>query len=250
MVILKLSNVSKSFGDVHALDSVSFDVSDGEFIFITGPSGSGKSTLVKIILKQINPDSGEIIVLDKDLSELKPKDIPLIRQKIGTVFQDFKMIAERTLKENIEVVLAVAKVPQSEWESRVKHVAKLVGLEKRLDFFPNQLAGGEIQRGALARALVINPTLILADEPTGNLDWETAEGIMELFEEINKEGKTIIMATHHMGIVEKHKKRVIGMKEGKIISDSGAKKHEKKETSKEKDKEKEKEAGEEDMSGK
>ena len=235
MNILKLNDVSKTYGDVKAVTSVTFDVDQGEFLYITGPSGSGKSTIIKLILRQIQPDSGEISFQGEDMLTIKEKEVPLIRQKMGTVFQDFKMIPERTLKENIEIALAVAKVKKDEWDSRVKHVAKLVGLEDRLDFFPSQLAGGELQRGSLARALIINPVLILADEPTGNLDWDTAEGMMQLFEEINKEGKTIIMATHHLGIVENHKKRIIELKEGKIVSDSGAKKREKKEDKKDKE---------------
>lgn len=226
--MLKLNNVTKIYGDILAIDGVSFDVGNGEFVFITGPSGSGKSTIIKLILRQITPDSGEIFLDEFDLGKLKSKEIPKIRQKMGIVFQDFKMIPERTLRENIEIALAVTKVPQAEWQERVSHVIKLVGLEKRTNLFPSQLAGGELQRGALARALVTNPEIILADEPTGNLDWKTAEGIIELFEQINKEGKIIFMATHHLGIIEKHKKRVIELKEGRVVSDSGAKKEERK----------------------
>ncbi|KKR10705.1 MAG: Cell division ATP-binding protein FtsE [Candidatus Woesebacteria bacterium GW2011_GWA1_39_21] len=218
--MLKLDKVTKVFGDIIAVDDISFDVSDGEFVFITGPSGSGKSTIIKLILRQIIPDSGEIILDGTNLASLKNKEIPKIRQKMGIVFQDFKMINERTLRENIEITLAVNKVPKNEWNDRVMHIAKLVGLEKRMDLFPVQLAGGELQRGALARALVGNPFLILADEPTGNLDWKTADEIMELFEKINNEGKTILMASHHLGIIEKHKKRVIELREGKVVADS------------------------------
>lgn len=222
--MLKLINVTKTFGDILAVEDVSFEVSDGEFVFITGPSGSGKSTIIKLILRQFTPDSGEIFLNETDFGKLKHKEIPKLRQKIGIVFQDFKMIPDRTLWENVEVALAVTNVPRKEWKERVTHVIKLVGLEKRTNLFPSQLAGGELQRGSLARALVANPSIILADEPTGNLDWKTAESIMELFEQINKEGKTIIMATHHLGLIEKHKKRVIELNEGKVVSDSGSKK--------------------------
>ncbi len=241
--MLKFVNVTKTFGDIKAVEGVSFEVTGGEFVFITGPSGSGKSTIIKLILRQIIPDSGEIFFEEQDTGKLKFKEIPKMRQKMGVVFQDFKMIHERTLRENIEIALAVSKVPQGEWKERVSHVTKLVGLEKRLDFFPSQLAGGELQRGALARALVTNPSLILADEPTGNLDWKTAEGVIDLFEQINKEGKTILMATHHLGIIEKHKKRVIEIKEGKVVSDSGSKKEDKKVDKKDTDKETTKESG-------
>lgn len=226
--MLKLENVVKTFGSIKALDDISFEVGDGEFIFVTGPSGSGKSTIIKLILQQILPDSGQIILDDYKVGSLKPNELAKMRQKIGVVFQDFKMINERTLGENIEIALAVAGVPQKEWKERVTHVAELVGLGKKLNYFPLQLAGGELQRGSLARALVINPAIILADEPTGNLDWGTAEGIIELFEKINEEGKTIIMATHHLGIIEKHKNRTIVLKDGKIVSDSGEKKNTKK----------------------
>lgn len=222
--MLKLVNVVKTFGDLKAIDDISFEINDGEFVFVTGPSGSGKSTIIKLILKQTNPDSGEIFFEAKDIGKYGPKEIPKMRQRMGVVFQDFKLIHDRTLRENIEIALAVTNIPQKEWRDRVSHVIKLVGLEKRLNFFPSQLAGGELQRGALARALVTNPVLILADEPTGNLDWKTAEEIMDLFERINKEGKTIVMATHHIGIIEKHKKRVIELDEGKIVSDSSEKK--------------------------
>ncbi len=222
--MLALKEVTKTFGDIIAIKDISFEVNDGEFVFITGPSGSGKSTVLKLILRQLIPDSGEITLDSTDIINLKQKEIPLFRQKIGTVFQDFKMIPEKTLRENIEIALAVTSIPRIEWKERVGHIAKLVGMEDRLDFFPSQLSGGELQRGALGRALVTNPSLILADEPTGNLDWETAEAIVKLFEEINKEGKTIVMATHHLGIIEKHKKRVIELKEGGIVSDTGRKK--------------------------
>ena len=223
-MILKVSKVTKSFGDIKAVVEVSFNIEVGEFVFVTGPSGAGKTTLIRMILRELLPDSGEIEFQGVDVTKAPDKEIPLIRQKMGVVFQDFKVIPERTVRENIEVALAVTKVPESEWGARVGHVLKLVGIEKKGDLFSSQLSGGELQRAALARALVVNPEIIIADEPTGNLDWDTAEGIVDLFEEINKEGKTIIMATHHQGIIEKHKKRVIEMKEGKVVKDTGAKK--------------------------
>jgi len=221
--MLKLNSVTKIFGDILAVDNISFEIKDGEFVFITGPSGSGKSTVIKLILRQIVPDSGEISFNDTNIAKLKSNEVLRFRQKVGVVFQDFKMIPERTLCENIEIALAVTKIPSSEWKDRVSHVVKLVGLEKRVSLFPAQLAGGELQRGALARALVTNPELILADEPTGNLDWKTAEEMMELFEQISKEGKTILMATHHLGLIEKHKKRVVELKDGKVVTGGGIK---------------------------
>ncbi|MFV1917290.1 MAG: cell division ATP-binding protein FtsE [Patescibacteria group bacterium] len=222
--MLKIKNVSKSFGDVKAVESVSFDVDDGEFVFITGPSGAGKTTILRLILRDLLPDKGEILLQGKDITKFSDKFIPKLRQKIGVVFQDFKVLPERTVGENVEVALAVIGLPEADWNSRVKHALELVGLENRADFFPSQLSGGELQRVSLARALVVNPKIILADEPTGNLDWDTADSLMELFEEINKEGKSIIMATHHRLIVEKLGKRVVELKDGKVIDKAEAKK--------------------------
>lgn len=215
--ILKFKNVSKTFGNIKAIDNVSFEIEKGEFVFITGASGAGKTTLLRLILGETLPDSGEIVFDGVSVASLTPSELPTLRQKIGTVFQDFKVLSERTVSENVEVALAVVGVDESEWEERVRRVLKLVGLAERANLFPSQLSGGELQRVSLARALVVNPKLILADEPTGNLDWETAEVIMDLFEKINKEGKTILMATHNKMIIEKLKKRVIELKEGKLI---------------------------------
>jgi len=216
--MIKLKNVTKKFGDITALSDVSFEVDKGEFVFITGPSGAGKTTILKLILREVHPDSGEIIFDGQNLTEIPEKEIPQVRQKIGVVFQDFKVLSERTLRENVEVALAVAGIPQAEWKARVDKILELVGLEKRAELFPSQLSGGELERVSLARALVVNPKLILADEPTGNLDWDTADTIMELFEKINKEGKTIIMATHNREIIAKLKKRVIKLSGGKIVN--------------------------------
>ncbi len=220
--MLAVKNVTKSFGNIVALESVSFELADGEFVFITGQSGSGKTTLIRLLLRELLPDKGSIELDGVDTTSLKRKEIPSLRQKIGVVFQDFKVIPERTLRENVELALAVINLPKNEWDARVSHVLQLVGLKDRDDLFPQQLSGGELQRASLARALVINPKIILADEPTGNLDWETAEKIMELFEKINKEGKTILMATHNRLIVDKLKKREIELRQGKIGKDSKA----------------------------
>lgn len=219
--MLKVRNVSKSFGSIVALDDISFDVNSGEFVFLTGPSGAGKTTLLRLILREMRPDKGEILLEGEDVTKLKPKDIPSLRQRIGVVFQDFKILSEKTLSENVEIALAVIGLPQKEWRARVDRVLELVGLSNRHDLFPSQLSGGELQRVSLARALVVNPKIILADEPTGNLDWETADKIMQLFEKINEEGKTVVMATHHKLIIEKMKKRVIVLNGGKV-TDGGA----------------------------
>ncbi len=222
--MLEFKNVTKRFGKITALQDVSFRIEDGEFVFVVGSSGAGKTTLIRLILREVVPDSGEILLDDTLYSTLKNKDIPKLRQKIGVVFQDFKLIPEKTVSENIEVALAVIGVSQTEWRERVEHVLKLVDLSDRIDFFPSQLSGGELQRVAMARALVVNPSIILADEPTGNLDWETADRIVELFDKIHKEGKTILMATHNRHIVDKMGKRVIELSQGKLVSDSKGKK--------------------------
>jgi cell division transport system ATP-binding protein len=214
--IIHFKNVTKKFGSVIALNDVSFDIKKGEFVFITGPSGAGKTTILKLILGEITADSGEVTVDGFEVKNISNKNLPLFRQKIGTVFQDFKVLPERTVGENVSVALAVIGLPEGGWDERVKHVLKLAGLTRQIDLFPSQLSGGELQRVSLARALAVNPKILLADEPTGNLDWVTSDNLMELFEKINKEGKTIVMATHNLEIVNKYKKRVVNVVGGKI----------------------------------
>lgn len=226
--ILEIKNVSKSFGDIKALDNVSLSIDKGEFVFLTGASGAGKTTLIRTILKELTPDSGEIIFDGEPLSTLKRKHIPRHRRRIGVVFQDYKLLYERTVRENIEVALAVVGVSRKEWHGRVVAVLKLVGLEKRSELFPAQLSGGELQRTTIARALVVNPTIILADEPTGNLDWDTADTILELLDKINIDGKTVVVATHHKLIVERMKKREISLDGGKLIDNDKKEKVKKK----------------------
>ena len=241
VAMLSVRNVTKSFGDVLALEDISFDIDEGEFIFLSGPSGAGKTTLIRLILRDLLPDKGEILLGDRDITKLSERDIPSLRKQIGVVFQDFKVLPERTLRENIEVALAVVGIPKEEWQSRVDHMLKLTGLSNRAEFFPSQLSGGELQRVSLARALSVNPKIILADEPTGNLDWETSDSLIDLFKAINKEGKTILMATHHKLIIEKLGNRVIELKGGKMIGDKGRKSNGKKVTAKVKTKDKQKE---------
>jgi cell division transport system ATP-binding protein len=214
--IIHFKNVTKKFRSLVALNNVSFDIGKGEFVFITGPSGAGKTTVLKLILGELTADSGEVKVDGCDVKNIKDKDLPLFRQKIGTVFQDFKVLSERTVGENVSVALAVIGLPEDKWDERVNHVLKLAGLSRQINLFPSQLSGGELQRVSLARALAVNPKFLLADEPTGNLDWETSDNLMALFEKINKEGKTVIMATHNLEIVKKYKKRIINIVGGVI----------------------------------
>ncbi|MBI1863845.1 ATP-binding cassette domain-containing protein [Candidatus Woesebacteria bacterium] len=221
--MIEFKGLTKTFGKIVALQDVTFKVDDGEFIFIVGPSGAGKTTLLKLLTREYKPTRGEILMDDVDIVKLKKKDIPLLRQKIGVVFQDFKLLPERTLRENIEIALAIKGVDKGQWIARVDQVLKLVGLSDRSDLFPAQLSGGEIQKASIARALVINPVCIFADEPTGNLDWGTADLIMDLLTKINKEGKTIIVTSHNKELVEKFGKRVIEMKNGKVIKDRNTK---------------------------
>ena len=215
--MIKVVSVTKRFGEVSAVEEISFEVEEGEFVFIMGPSGAGKTTLLKLLLREYLPEKGQIFFDKVDITQLKDKEIPSFRQKIGVVFQDYKLLSERTVREKVEVPLAVIKGPQADGEARVDTILNLVGLSKKAEMFPSQLSGGELQRVSLARALIVNPKLVMADEPTGNLDWDTAESIVELFEKINKEGKTVIMATHNHAIVDKLKNRVIELKDGKIL---------------------------------
>lgn len=217
--MLEFKNVTKSFGKLTALKDVSFSVGNGEFVFLCGPSGAGKTTILRLILREILPSQGEINLDGQSVTKIHSKDIPKLRQAMGVIFQDFKIIPEKTLRENVEVALAVIGLPKKEWDARTNHVLELVGLTERASLFPSQLSGGELQRVSMARALIVNPKLILADEPTGNLDWETAERIMELFDKVNREGKTIIMATHNKLIIDKMAKRIVNLKDGKVVND-------------------------------
>ncbi|MBI4058878.1 ATP-binding cassette domain-containing protein [Candidatus Microgenomates bacterium] len=223
--MVKFAGATKKFGKILALDNVSFEVAGGEFVFITGPSGSGKTTVLRLILRDLQPDQGEILFDNKKLSDLKSDLIPLYRRHLGVVFQDFKLLPDRTVGENVMLALAVLGLPLAKQEHTATEVLSYVGLGDRANFFPAQLAGGELQRAVIARAIATRPKLLLADEPTGNLDPETAWNIMQIFEKINQDGTTIMMATHNHDIVDKMKKRVISLKSGKIVRDQPAGKY-------------------------
>ena len=220
MPLLEFNKVSKNFGSIEALKDVSFGIDEGEMVFVTGPSGAGKTTLLKLLIREIRPSAGEIIFDGKSVGKLKRRDIPRLRQKIGVVFQDFKLLPEKTVSENCDIALAISKTPKTEWAARVEHVLDLVGLSERSELFPSQLAGGEIQRAALARALVVNPSIIFADEPTGNLDWETAEEVIKLLKKIHEEGKTVIVTTHHKKIIKEFKARILELRKGEVEKDT------------------------------
>nr|WP_302646552.1 cell division ATP-binding protein FtsE [uncultured Clostridium sp.] len=218
--MIEFNNVSKIYNNnVKALSDVSVKIDSGDFVFLVGPSGSGKSTFIKMLLKEIEPTMGNITVADKKLSEIKRNQIPYYRRKIGMVFQDFRLIPTLNVYENVAFAMRVVEASQKEIRKRVPMVLSLVGLSHKYKMFPNELSGGEQQRVSLARAIVNNPSVLIADEPTGNLDPDTAKEIMELLEDINRTGTTIVMATHAKDIVDSMKKRVIAIEKGSIVRD-------------------------------
>ncbi|MDE6759561.1 MAG: cell division ATP-binding protein FtsE [Lachnospiraceae bacterium] len=202
-----------------ALDNVTFRINKGEFVFVVGSSGSGKTTLIKLLLKEMKPTSGEISVDNKPYSKLKRKEIPFLRRKIGVVFQNFRLLKDRTVFENVAFAQQVIEKPINEIRREVPATLTMVGLADKYRQFPKELSGGEQQRVALARAIVNRPDIILADEPTGNLDPKNSLEIMRLLEEINKRGTTVVVVTHNKEIVNLMQKRVITLKKGKIVSD-------------------------------
>lgn len=218
--------VSKKFGSASALDGVCLEIKQGEFVFIVGPSGAGKSTLLKILTREILPTSGKIIVDKVDITKIKDRDVPNFRRKIGVVFQDFKLLDDRTVFENVALTLEVQNKSDEEIAKMVEHTLKLVEIWDRRNLFPRQLSGGEQQRTAIARAVVGKPDIVLADEPTGDLDLKTAWGVIQLLNEINSWGTTVIMATHNQEIVNTLKRRVVVLKQGKITKDSKEGKYE------------------------
>jgi cell division transport system ATP-binding protein len=224
--MIKFNQVTKKFGKIVALEDVSFEIEPGEFVFITGPSGAGKTTIVRLILKEIIPTSGKIEIDQQDLAKISSKKIPQLRQKIGVVFQDFKLLTDRTVFENAILPLEVLGTEKKKMEKRAEEILKLVSLTERADLFPAQLAGGELQRACLARAVMAEPKMLLADEPTGNLDPTTSWQIIKLMKKINKLGTTVVMATHNVDIVNSLRERVIKFDKGKMIKDQKEGKYE------------------------
>ncbi|MDD6350919.1 MAG: cell division ATP-binding protein FtsE [Lachnospiraceae bacterium] len=218
--MIKLEHVSKSYqAGVPALNDISLHIHPGEFVFVTGASGSGKSTLIKLLLDEFPPTEGRIVVNGKDLAGIKHRSIPKYRRNIGCVFQDFRLLPDRNVYENVAFAMKVVEASNREIKKKVPQVLSMVGLAAKYRSLPRQLSGGEQQRVAIARALVNRPRVILADEPTGNLDNHTAWEIMGLLDEINKRGTTVLVVTHNLEIVERMKKRVITIKRGSLISD-------------------------------
>ncbi len=214
------SNVSKVYENgANALDNVSFYIEQGEFVFIVGPSGAGKSTLIKLLMREETATAGDVIINDVNVNALKQNQIPYLRRSMGVVFQDFRLLPNKTVYENVSFAMEIIGASRREIRRQVPNVLSLVGLSHKAKSLPTQLSGGEQQRVALARAIVNNPSFLIADEPTGNLNPKTAQEIMELLNAINKRGTTVIMATHAKDIVDQMKKRVIAIEDGVIVRD-------------------------------
>ena len=218
--MIQFINVSKRYDHgITALDAVNVNIEKGEFVFLVGPSGSGKSTFLKLMIKEEEPTSGKILIDNKDIGRIKPKEVPFLRRKIGFVFQDFRLLYDRTVEENIMFSLRVLECSEKEIKAQLKASLEMVGLVGKEKSYPNQLSGGEQQRVALARALATKPPIIIADEPTGNLDPNTAGEIFKTLLDINARGTTVLVVTHDRNIVNQLGKRVIALDHGRVIKD-------------------------------
>lgn len=218
--MLEMIDVSKIYpGGSVALQDINVRIEQGEFVFIVGPSGAGKSTFFKMLFREVLPSSGKVLVNGHDLVKMTDKEIPYFRRQLGIVFQDYRLLPDRTVYDNVAFAMQVIETPYRKIKRRVNDVLDLVGLRKRAHAYPTELSGGEQQRIAIARAIVNDPILLIADEPTGNLDPETSWEIMDIFREVNKSGTTIVMATHDREIVDEMEKRVIAIEHGHIVRD-------------------------------
>ena len=218
--MIKLQHVSKSYSaGIPALNDVNLEIEEGEFVFVVGDSGSGKSTLIKLLLKELDPTEGEILINGKRLGAIRLKQIPKFRRDLGVVFQDFRLLKDRNVYDNVAFAQRVIGASVRESRKKVPQMLSMVGLAAKYKSFPKQLSGGEQQRVAIARALINRPKILLADEPTGNLDSNNAWEIMKLLEEINERGTTVVVVTHNMEIVKVMQKRIITIQKGVIISD-------------------------------
>lgn len=218
--MIKISQISKVYADrLKVLDKLSLHIKPGEFVSIVGQSGAGKTTLVKVLIGEERVDSGQVVIGDWDVSRISKREVPFLRRQIGVIFQDFKLLPKKTLQENVAFALEVCGSPKSKIKKIVPSVLKIVGLEDKANRYPREVSGGEQQRAVIARALVHQPKILLADEPTGNLDAINAEDIINLLLRINKFGTTVILVTHNKEIVNRLNRRVITMENGVIISD-------------------------------
>ena len=218
--MIRFEHVTKTYRTNIGLDDISVDINKGDFVFLVGPSGAGKSTFIKLILKEIEADNGSIIVDGKDITKISNREIPTLRRKVGTVFQDFRLLPKKTVFENVAFAMEVLHKSKKQIRKQVPQILSLVGITDKAHKYPEELSAGEQQRVAIARAIVNNPMVLIADEPTGNLDPDTAAEIMDLLEQINLRGTTIVMVTHAKDIVDRMKKRVIAIEKGKIVRDS------------------------------
>lgn len=218
--MIEFIDVTKEYDNgTLALDGINLKIENGEFVFLVGSSGAGKTTVTKLLMREENVTSGQIYLYGEDITKISQKEIPYLRRKMGVVFQDFRLLEDRTVYENVEFAMRIVGATRREIRRRVPVVLNMVGLNYKAKMLPSELSGGEQQRVALARALVNNPSILIADEPTGNLNPKTAMEIMEIFENINKMGTTVIMATHAKDIVDLMRKRVVEIQDGKIVRD-------------------------------
>ncbi len=218
--MIQLTNVSKIYpNSARALIDINVKIGKGEFVFLVGPSGAGKSTLIRLLYREESPTRGQVILNSKNLVRLKDSEVPYLRRNIGVIFQDFKLLPNKTVVENVSFALEVIGISKRDVQKRSREVIDMVGLSAREKSFPDQLSGGEQQRVCVARAIINSPALLVADEPTGNLDHDTAWEIMELLHNINKRGTTVIMATHARDIVNQMRKRVIAIEGGRVVRD-------------------------------
>jgi len=218
--VIELFHVTKEYpGDGPALQDVTLTIEKGEFVFLTGPSGAGKSTLLKLIFCDEPATSGQLLLFGKNVAKIRPSAVPYVRRNIGVVFQDFKLLPQRTVAENVALPLEVRGIADREIRKRVKALLRSVGLEHRAEKFPPSLSGGEQQRVAVVRALAADPALLLADEPTGNLDSERTLEVMDLLYGANARGTTVVVATHDRSLLERYKKRVVALERGRLVSD-------------------------------
>jgi cell division transport system ATP-binding protein len=217
--IIDIRHLSKRYGKVEALNDVNLKIYPGEFVILVGPSGAGKSTLIRQLIREEKPDKGRIYVAGRDITRLTSGELPYYRRNVGIVYQDYKLLPTKNVWENVAYALEVSDVSDEEIKRKVPKVLQAVGLEGRIQAYPSQLSGGEAQRVSIARALVHNPKILIADEPTGNLDPEASQDIADILEKINCQGTVVILATHDRELVDKMRKRVIAMKQGRIVSD-------------------------------
>ncbi len=219
--MIELKNVTKVYdGNVTGVDNLNLRIEDGEFVFIVGESGSGKSTLLKLLMRELTPNEGEIIIDGKDITKLRRKKVAELRRKMGIVFQDYRLLPKRSVYDNVAFALQVIEISPRKIKKSVPAALNLVGLSHKAKSMPNEISGGEQQRTAIARAIVNNPSLVLADEPTGNLDPRNSEEVMEVLEAINMRGTTVVVATHDKDIVNEMQKRVVHLEHGVVVRDS------------------------------